>query len=45
MAMKWKLKYGMGVRIIPNQSLALLQYVFYDSKHEEIDMKEELEIK
>ena len=45
MAMKWKIKYGMGVRIVPNQSLALLQYVFYDSKHEEIDMKEELEIK
>lgn len=44
MAMKWKIKYGMGMRIVPNQSLALLQYVFYDSKHEEIDMKEEQEI-
>lgn len=45
MAMKWKMKYGMGVRIVPNQSLAMLQYVFYDNKHEEIDMKEEQEIK
>ncbi|MDO4950313.1 MAG: ribonuclease E/G, partial [Bacteroidales bacterium] len=44
MAMKWKIKYGMGIRVVPNQSLALLQYVFYDSKHEEIDMKEEQEI-
>ncbi|MBO4444957.1 MAG: Rne/Rng family ribonuclease [Bacteroidaceae bacterium] len=43
LAMKWKMKYGLGIRIIPNQSLALLQYQFYDSKHNEIDMKEEHE--
>lgn len=44
LAMKWKMKYGWGIRIVPNQSLAMLQYVFYDSKHEEIDMKEEQEV-
>jgi ribonuclease G len=42
---KWQIKYGWGVKIIPNQSLAFLQYVFYDSHGEEIDMKEEIEIK
>lgn len=44
LAMKWKMKYGWGIRIVPNQSLGMLQYVFYDSKHEEIDMKEEQEV-
>ena len=42
---KWQMKYGLGIKIIPNQSLAFLQYVFYDPKGEEIDMKEEIEIK
>ena len=42
---KWQMKYGWGIKIIPNQSLAFLQYVFYDSQGEEIDMKEEIEIK
>lgn len=42
---KWQLKYGFGVRIIPDQSFALLQYKFFDSEGKEIDMKEEMEIK
>lgn len=42
---QWQLKYGFGIKIIPNQSLAFLQYTFYDEKGEEIDMKEEKEIK
>ncbi len=42
---KWQMKYGWGIQIIPNQSLAFLQYVFYDSQGEEMDMKEEIEIK
>lgn len=42
---KWQMKYGWGIKIIPNQSLAFLQYVFYDSHGEEMDMKEEIEIK
>ncbi len=42
---KWHVKYGFGIKIIPNQKLAFLEYIFYDSQGEEIDMKEELEIK
>lgn len=42
---KWRMKYGFGIKIVPNQSLAMLQYVFYDNDGEEIDMKEEHEIK
>ena len=42
---KWQMKYGLGIKIIPNQSLAFLQYKFYDEHKEEIDMKEEIEIR
>ena len=42
---KWQMKYGFGIKIIPSQKLAFLQYVFYDTSGEEIDMKEEIEIK
>ena len=42
---KWQMKYGFGIKIIPSQKLAFLQYVFYDTHGEEIDMKEEIEIK
>lgn len=40
---KWQIKYGFGVHIIASQKLAFLQYEFYDSKREFIDMKEEIE--
>ena len=43
--LKWQLKYGFGVHIIPSQKLAFLQYEFYNSKGEFIDMKEEIETK
>ncbi len=36
---RWQMKYGFGVRIIPNQRLAFLQYEFYTPSGEEIDMK------
>lgn len=42
---KWKLKYTSHFKLIPNQSLALLEYKFYDSDKNEIDLKEEIEIK
>ncbi|MEG2573635.1 MAG: ribonuclease E/G, partial [Bacteroides sp.] len=45
MKRKWQMKYGFGIKIIPSQKLAFLQYEFYDSNGEEIDMKEEIEIK
>ena len=41
---RWQLKYGLGVRIIPSQKLAFLQYEFYDAKNEFIDMQEENEV-
>ena len=42
---KWQLKYGFGIRVIPDQSLAFLEYRFYDAQGKEVDMKEESEIK
>ena len=42
---KWQLKYGFGLRIIPDQSLAFLEYRFYDADGKELDMKEETEMK
>lgn len=41
--MKWKMKYGMGCKVIPSQRLGFLQYKFYDKKGEEIDLQEEIE--
>ena len=40
----WKLKYGFGVHLIPNQQLSFLEYKFYDKDRQEIDMKEENEM-
>jgi ribonuclease G len=38
---KWKWKYSMGLRIIPDQSLGFLEYKFFDKDNEELDMKDE----
>ena len=42
---KWKLKYSIGIKVIPNQSLGFLEYKFIDSDKNELDMMEEKEIK
>ena len=42
---KWQMKYGFGLKVIPNQNLTFLQYKFFDANKEEIDMKEEFEMK
>ena len=42
---KWQMKYGFGISICPSQKLAYLQYEFYDSKKQFIDMQEEIESK
>ena len=42
---KWQMKYGWGIQVIPNQKLSYLQYIFYNANGEEIDMKEENEMK
>ncbi len=43
--LRWQMKYGLGVRVIPNQRLAFLQYEFFSPKGEEIDMKSEEDMK
>jgi len=42
---KWKKKYNAGLKITPNQKLGFLQYEFYDNEGNEIDLKEEIEMK
>ena len=42
---KWQMKYGLGVGIVASQKMAYLQYEFYDSKNQFIDMREENESK
>ena len=42
---KWKCSYSFFMKLIPDQSLGLLEYRFIDSHRDEIDMKEEQEIK
>lgn len=42
---KWRMKYGLGIKVIPSQRLSFLQYAFYNPDGEEIDMKEENENK
>ena len=41
---RWQMKYGLGVRIIPNQKMSFLQYEFYDANKQFIDMQEENEV-
>ncbi len=42
---KWQMKYGFGIKIVPSQKLTFLQYEFFDTHGDEIDMKEEIELK
>ncbi|MBR1933422.1 MAG: Rne/Rng family ribonuclease [Prevotella sp.] len=41
---RWQMKYGLGIRIVPSQKMAFLQYEFYDQKRQFIDMQEENEV-
>ena len=41
---RWQLKYGLGIRVIPSQKMAFLQYEFYDANQQYIDMQEENEV-
>jgi ribonuclease G len=40
---QWQMKYGLGIRVVPSQKLAFLQYEFYDTNKQFIDMQEEIE--
>lgn len=42
---QWQIKYGFGIKVIPNQSYAFLQYAFFGQNKEEIDMKETTDAK
>lgn len=41
MKRRWQFRYGFGISVVASQKLAFLQYEFYDSKNQFIDMKEE----
>ena len=43
LAMKWKMKYTHQLKVVPDQSLAFLEYKFYDQNRNELDMQEENE--
>ncbi|MDD2438049.1 MAG: Rne/Rng family ribonuclease [Massilibacteroides sp.] len=45
LSLKWKMKYSFGIKVIPDQSLAFLEYRFYDSDKNELDMNEEADLK
>lgn len=42
---RWKIKYGLGVKVYPDQSLPMLACKFKDADGKELDMKEESELK
>lgn len=41
---RWQFKYGFGIKVIESQELAFLEYRFYNSNGEFIDMKQETDI-
>ena len=41
---RWKFKYSFGIRVVPMQEYAFLQYKFVDNAKNEIDLREETEI-
>jgi ribonuclease G len=43
--LQWKIKYSTKMKVIPDQSLAFLEYKFYDPEKNELDMQEEKEMK
>ena len=42
---KWQMKYGFGIRVVPDQKLSYLEYHFYDKDGNEVDMKEATDMK
>ncbi|MDR0769519.1 MAG: Rne/Rng family ribonuclease [Dysgonamonadaceae bacterium] len=38
---KWKFKYSLGMKIIPDQKLGFLEYRFFDMDKNELDMKDD----
>ena len=42
---KWQMRYGLGIRVVPDQKLTYLEYHFFDKNGNEVDMKETTDIK
>lgn len=42
---RWQMKYGLGVKVLPNQKLAYLQYTFHNMKGEEIILNQQNDMK
>lgn len=42
---RWKRKFGISLKVVPNQNMGFLQYSFLDKNDLEIDLKEEIEMK
>lgn len=38
---RWQMKYGFGVKVLPNQKLAYLQYTFHNMKGEELILNQQ----
>ncbi|MDR3267912.1 MAG: Rne/Rng family ribonuclease [Tannerella sp.] len=45
LGMRWKAKYSTRMKVIPDQSLAFMEYKFFDPEKNELDMQEEKELK
>jgi ribonuclease G len=45
LGLQWRVKYAVGMKVIPDQSLAFLEYKFYDGEKNELGMQEEKEMK
>ena len=45
MKWKWRQRFSWGLKVIPNQSLAYLEYKFFDNDNSEIDLKQDFEMK
>jgi ribonuclease G len=42
--LKWKFRYGFGVKVLPKQDLAFLEYEFLDKDRNVIDIRENIDI-
>lgn len=45
LSLQWKMKYSKAIKVVPDQSLAFLEYKFFDKNKNELDMKESFEMK
>ena len=41
---RWRRRFGRSFKVLPDESLAYLEYKVFDTDHKEIDLKEESDI-